>query len=213
MSKPRCASTSVRRFLSSRMVEGDIAVDVPDHDRNLHPHMSAFAIHNWMQAHGYDPAEYFTFTVTRNPISMLWSYFNYFQPDHRSRYNFSSDYDAGQRMDFVDWLRTGSLGLGKSWRETVPSFISESNLSPLNLETHVCDPSGRVCVDGIFMIEDRARLEQFLTRRCGLEGELASRNQSGAGAEIPAIPADAYAHVLRQFPLESALYDLRARAT
>lgn len=208
VSKPRCGSTSVRRFLTSRMEEGDIAVDVPDHTLGLHPHMSSPAIHAWMRVRGFDPAEYYTFTVIRNPIEMLWSYYNYFRPDRNSNYTFSPGYDESSPMEFAHWLSEGKVGIGAYWSNFVPAFVQAGNLSPLSLEAHACDREGRMCLDGVFRIEDTERLGSFLSGTLRMEGDLPVRNKS-RHASLPDITSDIVDHVLRQFPLETALYDLR----
>lgn len=205
VSKPRCGSTSVRRTLSKLMVSGDIEVDTPNHDLGLHPHMSAPAIHAWLHEQGIDPNFYTTFIITRNPFDMLWSYYNFFLPDMKSRYNYSREYDDKNIMPFLEWLERGRVGVGKYWAKFLPSHVRTTNLSPLSLEAHILNEDDIPFADQVLKIEESRRCEEFLCDQLGEKVEMPRTNGSGA-SNICHIPIATREKIAAQFPMETRMY-------
>ena len=205
VSKPRCGSTSVRRTLSKLMVSGDVGVDTPNHDLRLHPHMSAPAIHAWLRERGVDPNSYTTFIITRNPFDMLWSYYNFFLPDMKSRYNYSRDYDDKNIMPFLEWLESGRVGVGKYWEKFLPRHVRTTNLSPLSLEAHILNENDISFADEVLKIEDVSRCEEFLRDQLGKKVEIPRANGSGA-SNICHIPSDIREKIAEDFPMETRMY-------
>ena len=187
------------------MQDGDIACDIGGRTPGLHPHMCAGAIHAYLRKKGFDPSEYYTFTVTRNPLDMLWSYYKFFQPDDQNKYNYDADYNNTARVEFDDWLAHGRVGVG-FWRPFVPKGIGKG-LSALSLEAHVCDPDNQMIVNDWFRIEDLTDLEMKLSGIFSREVHIPSVNQSYE-MSIPSVSDDVVARLAPDFPMESKAYGL-----
>lgn len=205
VSKPRCGSTSIRRILNKLMTDDDQKCDFSGQYDDLHPHMTAPSIHSYLTRHGIDISEYKTFTVTRNPLEMLWSYYKYFQPDINGRYNFNEKH-IDKLVSFDNWLMEGEVGLGSVWKEFVPSYISEQNLSPLSLDAHVLNKSGKNVCDKIFKMEERADILKWLESYCGIKIDDAYVNSSHY-KEIPVISDEIKNKLRANFKLDFELYN------
>jgi len=209
ISKPRCGSTSVRRFLDSKMMPGDEKCDYgneyPGYPE-LHPHMSAPAVLAYLKAKGVDTAHYTTFTITRNPIAMLWSYYKYFKPDINYNYNYSKNYQKDSLVSFEKWLENGYVGIGL-WKEFCPAFVVSSNFSPLSLEAHSLDNDSNACIDKVFKIEELDDCVNWLKSIFGGEVSIPEINASGV-SKIPEISKMLKENLLKQFPMETDYYGL-----
>ena len=209
ISKPRCGSTSIRRFLDSKMLKGDEKCDYgneyPEYPE-LHPHMSAPAVHAYLEAKGIDITEYTTFTITRNPIDMLWSYYKYFKPDINFNYNYSKDYQSDSLICFEEWLESGYVGIGL-WREFCPKSIVSSNFTPLSLEAHCFDNNSNMCIDKVFKIEELGICVDWLESIMGCIINIPAMNSSGS-SRMPPISMRLQEIIMKQFPLEKQMYDL-----
>lgn len=207
ISKPRCGSTSVRRMLD-KLVDikhGDIAVDVAGQRPPFHPHHTAPYLKQLLIEQGYDIDGMTTFIITRNPVDMLWSYFNFFKPDGNSCYNYSADWKPDQTMNFEDWIMRGRVGMNAQALALAPNWVSTSDLTPLSLEAHVDNRQGIREVDLIFRIEEIDRFAVWLSERTGIQ--LAPRHVNGSGSsEIPHLSESHLDRIRQQFPLETKMY-------
>jgi hypothetical protein len=211
VAKPRCASTSIRNLLSKHvnLADGDVACNVPDPKLGLHPHLPAPLIAKFIKDKlEEDPDGYTFFTIIRNPIDMLRSYFSFFKPDLQYRYTFSNGYDHGSLASFDQWLIKGSTKLPQAWKKYVPSFIDDSNFSGLSLESRAFDSHGFCKCDFIFKIENPASIEAFLSSRLGSKVIIPRVNQSSRTPNVDdmSIAVDALDRLAMSFPLERALY-------
>jgi hypothetical protein len=207
ISKPRCGSTSIRRFLDSQMLPGDEKCDYgtefPERPE-LHPHMSAPAIYDYLKKKGVDTTGYITFTVTRHPLDMLWSYFNYFKPDLNSYYNYSPKYDAENRGSFNEWLLTGFVGIG-IWKKFCHPSIHTNDFTPLSLEAHSNDVNNIPYIDKVFKLENLSECVAWLELYFGNKINIDTTNRSGAN-NIPTIDEKLVKKLCVQFPAESEMY-------
>lgn len=206
ISKPRCGSTSVRRFLDSLMVEGDekcdYANEFPSYPE-LHPHMSAPAVQSYLKSKKIDIRQYTTFTVIRNPLDMLWSYF---KPDINSNYYYSTEYNDKRLSNFNWWLQNGKVGIGL-WKSSCPPMITSNDFTPLSLEAHAYDELGKNCIDKIFKIEDIEVCVAWLTELIGEAANIPKINSSDS-AQLPDNDKSILQGLIKQFPEESKIYKL-----
>lgn len=207
VSKPRCGSTSVRLMLDRMMDEeaGDIRVDVAGEHEILHPHVTGPFLRNFIRTADVPDVEMNYFTVIRNPVSMLWSYYKYFQPDAWSRYNFSPNWDSEDLMEFEKWVCEGRIGANPAWLSLAPIWINTEDLSILSLEFYGCDSDGSFMLDRLFRIEEGEELRAWLSEVGGMETELIHTNKS-IEETLPTIGENVLDKVRRTFRLESAMY-------
>jgi hypothetical protein len=206
ISKPRCGSTSVRNFLTKQAVKGDVICNTVDEESGLHPHMSSSSIKNYLRINGYDPDIYKYFTVTRNPLDMLWSYFKYFKPDINNKYNYGVGYDVENLLEFPEWLETGKVGIGKYWSKFVPPNVTAKNFSPLSLEAHICNIDGEIDVDKWFYLEQIGEVEDWLTNFFDSGVSISTVNGSDT-RERPKINKEILEKLRPQFPIEAKYYN------
>lgn len=205
VSKPRCGSTSIRNMLTRLCVDGDVICNVPDHEKNLHPHMSAPSIIEYLRYNGYNPDEYTIFTVTRHPMDMLWSYYKYFQPDRNGRYTYSDDYDPASPVDFESWLLLGGIGTIGCTQKYLPAFVKPGDFTPLSLEAHTHDRSGECRVDRWFKLEDASVWQSWLNKELDLDLRVQNVNQSRS-EPTPKFSIAAINRIVEMFPLECRHY-------
>ena len=209
ISNPRCGSTSIRLFIDSIMLPGD---EKCDHGNQypempiLHPHMSAPAVAHYLNSKGIDIGEYQVFTITRNPIDMLWSYYNYFKPDINSNYNYSPKYKSAQLADFEYWLEHGQVGIGL-WRKYCPDYITDTNFTPLSLEAHANNNKNNNLINKVFKLEELSDCRIWLEEYLGMNVDIGSHNGSKS-TQIPVVSPDTLRKLKQNFKLESSLYNL-----
>ena len=207
ISKPRCGSTSVRRLIDGLMEEGDVACNGAKNAQGLHPHMTGPAILNYLENQGVDSSQYTVFTVTRHPLEMLWSYYNFFKPDENSSYNYSPNWLSNNLAAFDEWIMAGHCLLVGATEAYVPSWVSTKDLSPLCLETHVHGVSeDRLKV---FKLEEITELLSWLGSVYGCSLRIKQVNRSKvAPSAIPVISSKCVQKVRDMFPTESEMYSL-----
>ena len=172
----------------------------------LHPHMSAPAVHDYLIQQGIDASEYTVFTITRHPLAMLWSYYNYFKPDVHYQYNYSPKYKFNQLSKFDSWLANGHVGIGL-WRVFCPSYITGQNFTPLSLEAHAIDQNGVNLINKVFKLEALKECENWLRNYFGNNVNIKTTNQSEA-LSIPVVENEIMVKIRNEFPMESHLYDM-----
>tara|TARA_B100001093_G_scaffold193938_1_gene186469 strand:- start:192 stop:866 length:675 start_codon:yes stop_codon:yes gene_type:complete len=213
VSKPRCGSTSVRKTLTKFIKQNypnsdsnDLIIDFPE--TVFHPHITGPYLRELLKAKYKEKAnnlEYFT--VIRNPLDMLKSYYFKFQPDTNSNYNYSPKYNS-KKISFLDWLLTGSVGMEPKWEENAPSWISSiKNFTPLSLEAHGYDKNNNNILDHTFLLEEPKTLKYFLSNKLGEEIFLPHINQSKKKI-TEKLPDHILDLIKVQFPIESELYNL-----
>ena len=138
---------------------------------------------------------------------MLWSYFKFFQPDRNNKYNFNGEHDSNSLLSFDDWVLEGRVGIGRTWADFVPDFVTDKNLTPLSLEAHVCNSSAEVVVERIFKLESQTELVEWLSKSLETDVSIKQYNSSFE-SDTPRIGADAREMVRLMFPMESMMYDL-----
>jgi hypothetical protein len=206
VSKPRCGSTSIRRLLDSKMKEGDEYSDFGNENPRLHPHMSLPSILEYLTDTKGDCSDYQSFIFTRNPMAMLWSYYKYFKPDANFRYNYNKDHNPNDLSSYNDWLLHGKVGIGE-WGKLCPSFISNTDFTPLSLEAHICDKDNNKLDVQVFQLEALNRCSEWLSQIFNEKLEIAELNKSEQSL-IPPIAEEALARIVKCFPSESELYKL-----
>ena len=209
ISKPRCGSTSLRRILDSQMKDGDEKSDVAGDHSSLHPHTTGPAIYHYLKNNGYDVDNYTFFTVTRNPLNMLQSYYNFFQPDTEFNYNYSPNYN-GIRIGFEEWVSRGKVGIGNGWKPFLPNYVTSDDLSPLSLDAHVKDSQGNIVCDHIFKMEERESIVKWLSSFLDVNVLDVHVNSS-----IPEVTKEVKSEVLAklesQFLMDFKLYGMSGR--
>ncbi len=207
ISKPRCGSTSVRQVLD-RLVDpskGDIAVNMANQHPPYHPHLSAPHLKFLLTQDGHDISKMKTFVITRNPLDMLWSYFNFFVPDSFGQYNYSAKWTSTSTISFENWVLNGRVGMSTTANAFAPKWISTRNLSPLSLEAHIEDRNGKIHADKIFMLENIEEFVAWLSEQTGTDIEMRHVNKSTRGI-LPKFGTDLIDRVRKMFPKESELY-------
>lgn len=186
----------------------DLAVNTPDDLPGYHPHITLPYL-KFLLERDFGETENLTyFTVTRHPLTMLWSYYKYFQPDTFSRYNYQKNWHHDDLMDFEKWLEYGRVGMNPNWLELAPSFVSTKDLSPLSLEAHINNRdnlNNSNCK--VIKLEDLESHIHIYSCLLGLPSVLrplhANRSQE---AEIPQVPEQSLQRIRKMFPMESTMY-------
>ena len=209
ISKPRCGSTSVRQILDD-LVDlkcGDIVVDSADDCPPYHPHLSAPRLKELLVNNGYSISRMKTFIITRNPLDMLWSYFQFFSPDVFGQYNYDRTWSSGALMTFEKWVMTGRVGIDIGAQALAPNWISTENLTPLNLEAHVENRDGGTEVDHVFLLEEIDKFALWLSNFTNRDIVMRHVNESQRGV-LPKVGVGMRDRIVEMFPKESAMYAL-----
>ncbi len=209
ISKPRCGSTSVRLILDQLVdpEKGDIAVDEAGQRLPYHPHHTAPYLKQLLRQANYDISEMTTIIFTRNPVDMLWSYFNYFKPDKLSRYSFHPRWNGIDLMEFEEWILRGRVGMDDGAFALAPNWINTQDLTPLSLEAHINTKQDHCDVDLIFRIEKIDDFMHWLNERTG--EHLLPRHFNGSGASaVPTISSQSLNKVRQMFPMECEMYSI-----
>ena len=203
LSKPRCGSTSLRRAIDPHLnvAAGDLAIDRADQHPALHPHIPGPYLRKVLER----PALDLIITV-RHPVDMLWSYYKFFQPDGRGRYNFHPRWHGRNPPDFETWILKGKVGFTADWQTEAPDRITPDDLSPLGLDARAATKDGTL-VARVFRIEEPGPLEAWLSDRLRTDVTLAVENRSDK-AERPELGAKAMDRIRAMLPLDADIYGL-----
>lgn len=209
ISKPRCASTTLRRMLDPLVLpeKGDIRVDVAGQKPPFHPHITAPYLSKVLAERGIDPAGLTFLIVVRHPVEMLWSYYKFFKPDAESRYSFSPGWAGASGIGFEEWVLRGHVGINPDWAACAPGWITPRDLSPLSLEAHIEDAEGRSHVQEIFQVEDLDRLSAWLEARVGRPMPQLHVNGSTEDP-TPPLGTAALDRIRATFPTEARMYGI-----
>lgn len=144
ISKPRCATTSLRKAL-------DPYSDIMSGDRlPFHHHTTASLLKQHFETKGWDWNSYFKFVCVRNPWDMLVSAYFYGKPDKNGVYRWQSNpntpYNPDNSMDFKEWLVSG-----KTWCLRRKGFFKE--LSLRSLSSYALDEDKTFLVDYVIRVE------------------------------------------------------------
>lgn len=185
---------------------GDIAVNIGGEHPPFHPHITAPYLQELLQNRaGAGTLSYFI--TIRHPVAMLESYFKFFQPDQKSRYNFSPNWSGHTGMSFEEWVLHGKVGMNPNWKRLAPKHISMENLSPLSLEAHAFHADSSQAVDHIFMLEEPEKIRSWLSEKLQKDIPLQHVNQS-KGPQTTRLGREALDKIRGMMPLESQLYNL-----
>lgn len=184
-----------------------MAVDLAGELPPFHPHMTAPHIEEILAGRSLAPDALDFFITIRNPLDMLWSYYKFFKPDIRSRYNFQQGWDSANLIDFERWVCEGRLGALPSWLRLGPAWISQNNLSPLTLEAFVLRRDGSSAVEHIFQLEEATRLLDWLSEKLQRSVSLRHENIS-IPLKKPLLGTQALDKIRNTFAMESEIYNL-----
>lgn len=158
-SKPKCASTSIRKAL-------DPYSDIVSEDRNkhFHHHVPPIVLKKHFEQQGWDWDSYFKFICVRNPWDMLVSLYHYGKPDKNGRYFWeakNSGYDPTSIMDFNEWILKG-----KSWDAKSSQHLND--MSAYSLNYYTLDDDYTFLVDYVVKVEDLNSELAFLSKLLGI---------------------------------------------
>lgn len=209
ISKPRCASTSLRRALDKHIhyESGDFGVDMSGQMRPFHPHITAPYLSELLTANFPGKPMPMFFICIRHPLAMLYSYYKFFAPDRFSRYNYQQEYRGSLELTFEQWILAGRVGMNPNWTRLAPSSISTDNLSPLSLEAHAYNASNQSLIENIFSIENPREIETWLSTKLGAEIHLSKLNRSSSSSP-PKLGKEAIERIRLMMPFESRLYNI-----
>jgi hypothetical protein len=126
----------------------------------FHPHLNWKGVDQLFVNNGWDLSVYFSFTTLRNPWELAVSYYSFFKPDVKGRYNFMPNYNAELLMPFSDWVfkgKTWNIG-ERRWRD---------DIAGCGIESFAFDPAGQQRVSEIYAIEKIDLLADTLSERIG----------------------------------------------
>lgn len=158
LSKPRSGSTSVRTMLAKH---SDVICNHKDQpEPGFHPHLNWRATLNLFESQGWDYSSYFSFTTLRNPWELAVSYYSFFKPDFKGRYNFVPNHDPDQPMAFKTWLFEG-----KTW--DIGNRVWRKDIGAPGIGAFAFDENSSQRVDAIYPIERMDELATALSERIG----------------------------------------------
>ena len=102
ISKPKCATTSVRKVL-------DQYSDIHSTDSYpYHHHSNAQELKWHFEEMNWEWDQYYKFITIRNPWDMVVSWYHYAKPDSKGNYWYQKNcYDENNLMSFRDWVISG----------------------------------------------------------------------------------------------------------
>ena len=163
LSKPRCASTTIRSILDP--YSDVLSSSVPP----FHHHSTALELKVYFDKVEWKWEDYFVFTTIRNPWEMIVSYYTYFKPDINGLYNFEKErdglyYQPDKPATFNEWVISATTYhrllfinggyIRNSWVE---------GFSKLTLSNTINDINGISLVNRILKVEElRGSLNETL---------------------------------------------------
>lgn len=154
ISKPRCASTTVREILNP--LSDIISKNVPP----FHHHATALELKTFFKETGWLWSEYYVFTTVRNPWDMMVSYYEKFQPDINGIYNYEKErfgikYHPNNLISFEDWILKGhTYHRLKVENRALIKNVWTKGFSKLTLANTINDEKNKSLVNRIIKTED-----------------------------------------------------------
>lgn len=159
ISKPKCATTSMRKLL-------DPYSDVFSGEKYpFHHHAKAFELKMHFDEVGWQWDEYFRFMTIRNPWAMVVSWFTYAKPDRNGHYWYQPNlYDPSELMSFDDWVTSPRTYHRFRWEDgELKERVWRNDFSGITAEEYALDRDGDRLVDRILRSE---HLEEELPEIC-----------------------------------------------
>lgn len=167
ISKPRCASTTIRKILDP-FSDIQSTASTP-----YHHHSTALELKVHFDSMGWKWQDYFVFTTVRNPWNMMVSYYSYFRPDINGIYNFeqlrdSRTYQPDNPISFRNWILTGKTYHRLLFRDGIYlKNVWVDGFSKLTLANTVNDINGDSLVNRIVKVEEmETEIPLILTELC-----------------------------------------------
>ena len=185
ISKPRCATTSLRKALDpySEIMSCD---HLP-----YHHHTTASLLKEHFESKGWDWNSYFKFVCVRNPWDMLVSAYFYGKPDRNNLYRWQqtpktapAEYNPENLMPFKEWLVKG-----KTW--CLRRNNSYKDMSLRSLSYYALDKEQKFLVDYVIRVE---HLEEDLKRLGSI---------LGLAFQVPKLNGTRHNHYSKYYDTES----------
>jgi len=181
-SKPRCASTSIRKIL-------DPYADILSTDKHpFHHHVTALILKKYFKENDYEWDNYFKFITIRNPWEMIVSLFHYGKPDVNGLYFWVDEYnglkrDATKLIPFNDWIiRTDIV---KSWHYYAfqnGQYLEKvwtNDFSFYTIGNFIQDEEGNILVNEIIKVEELNCKMSKIFKKIGInEADIPSLNRT-----------------------------------
>ena len=158
LSKPKCASTSIRAAL-------DPYSDIISDDRipHYHHHVPASILKKHFDKMSWNWSGYFKFTCVRNPWDMLVSVYSFGKPDQEGNYFWQERiYDSNSRMTFKEWILKG-----RSWDFKQAKLLDD--LSAYTLPYYILDENDNCLVDCIVSVENLENDLKYVSSKINIE--------------------------------------------
>ena len=156
-SKPKCASSSIRKILNkySDIISTDYAP--------YHHHTTAMQLKIHFNELGWDWDNYFKFITIRNPWDMIVSFYHFAKPDINGIYYWEKSRDGVSRdgrtqLPFEEWILRKDIK--KSWHALLykdgeyHKNLWTNNFSFFTLNNFILDEKGETMVDCVIKTED-----------------------------------------------------------
>nr|NQU92388.1 hypothetical protein [Bacteroidota bacterium] len=153
ISKPRCASTTIRNILDPF---SDITSSATP---PFHHHATALELKLYFDRTGWNWKDYFVFTTVRNPWDMIVSYYIRFKPDVNGLYNFEKERDGCIYMpdnpaSFKEWVLSAKTYHRVLFsNETFQKNVWVDGFSKLTLANTVNDHNGNSLANKVLKVE------------------------------------------------------------
>lgn len=170
-SKPKCATTSIRKKL-------DKYSDILSTDNApYHHHTTALQLKIHFNQMGWDWNNYFKFITLRNPWDMVVSFYHYAKPDLNGIYFWEEarlgvKREKNKRMPFEQWIL--SKDIKKSWHGLLykggefHENIWTNDFSFFTLNNFILDENGDSLVDYIVKVENLRKELKVVFNKIGI---------------------------------------------
>jgi hypothetical protein len=159
LSKPKCASSSIRKTLDK--YSDIISTDYPPY----HHHATAMQLKIHFDEMGWDWESYFKFITIRNPWDMVVSFYHYSKPDINGIYFWEKSRngiarDGSTQLPFEEWVLRKDIK--KSWHFLLHKDgefhknVWTNDFSFFTLNNFILDEKGETLLDCVIRMEDIA---------------------------------------------------------
>ena len=152
LSKPKCASVSVRAMLEpySDIFSGE--------EYPFHHHVKAFELFEHFKEMDWNWDDYYKFITIRNPWEMIVSYYNFFKPDINGTYFFmgkAGNYNPKKLIKFNDWVKSPRTWHYMKYENgEFKRDVWTRDFSSLTANDYILGVNGEVLVDYIVRVEN-----------------------------------------------------------